>query len=427
MSQFSIRLRQLLPLLVCAAAASACTGSEPPEPVAPAPEPVEAASAGRWHFLDEPHRSLTPELRDELARMLALGYLQGSQPAPEASGVTVLDRERVQPGLNLYNSGHAPEAFLTDLEGHVLHRWSFPVEQIWPDAPPTHQRSYWRRVTWLPDGEILAIFEGSGLLRLDRDSRLLWAYRGPDHHQAVPAGDGTVLTLTRRPRDAPEIDPDQPVLDDHLARFSSDGQLLEEISLLDAFRRSPYAWVLEAMRREGDLFHTNSVHPLDGRFADRAPWLRRGNVLLASFFLDAVFVLDPQRREIVWALRGDGELSFRAPHDPRLLDGGSLLLVDNWGRGGKSRVLEFDPLRLRLAWQYPPAPESDFHTPTCGTGQRLANGNTLITESDRGRAFEVTPGGEVVWEFFNPHRAGPERELIATLFEVRRVPEDYLP
>ena len=34
--------------------------------------------------------------------------------------------------------------------------------------------------------------------------------------------------------------------------------------------------------------------------------------------------------------------------------------------------------------------------------QRLANGNTLITESERGRVFEVTADKEIVWRFVNP-------------------------
>jgi hypothetical protein len=34
--------------------------------------------------------------------------------------------------------------------------------------------------------------------------------------------------------------------------------------------------------------------------------------------------------------------------------------------------------------------------------QRLPNGNTLITESDRGYVHEVTPEKETVWRFANP-------------------------
>jgi hypothetical protein len=46
----------------------------------------------------------------------------------------------------------------------------------------------------------------------------------------------------------------------------------------------------------------------------------------------------------------------------------------------------------------------------------------LISETEAGRGFEVTPDGERVWEFYNPQRAGSHEELIAALFEVRRYP-----
>jgi hypothetical protein len=64
---------------------------------------------------------------------------------------------------------------------------------------------------------------------------------------------------------------------------------------------------------------------------------------------------------------------------------------------------------------------------TCGTRARLPNGNTLITESDNGRALEVNRGGEVVWEFYNPHRAGKDSELVATLFEMIRLERSFFP
>jgi hypothetical protein len=42
-----------------------------------------------------------------------------------------------------------------------------------------------------------------------------------------------------------------------------------------------------------------------------------------------------------------------------------------------------------------------------GIAQRLANGNTLLTESSFGRFFEVTKEGEIVWEYVNPFFGGP--------------------
>ena len=53
--------------------------------------------------------------------------------------------------------------------------------------------------------------------------------------------------------------------------------------------------------------------------------------------------------------------------------------------------------------------------------RRLPNGNTLISESNYGRALETTRGQQIVWEYLNPHRAGDYNELIASLFEMRRI------
>lgn len=55
--------------------------------------------------------------------------------------------------------------------------------------------------------------------------------------------------------------------------------------------------------------------------------------------------------------------------------------------------------------------------------QRLANGNTLIAESNAGRGFEVTPHSEVVWEYLAPRSADGHRPA----FRLERVPLDALP
>ncbi len=52
--------------------------------------------------------------------------------------------------------------------------------------------------------------------------------------------------------------------------------------------------------------------------------------------------------------------------------------------------------------------------------------STMITESESGRAFEVTPEKLIVWEFISPHRTGEEDELVATLFDVHRIEYDYI-
>ncbi len=56
-----------------------------------------------------------------------------------------------------------------------------------------------------------------------------------------------------------------------------------------------------------------------------------------------------------------------------------------------------------LTWTYFSDPTSDFYADHISGTQRLPNGNTLICEGTEGRFFEVTDGGDIVWEYFNPY------------------------
>ena len=51
-------------------------------------------------------------------------------------------------------------------------------------------------------------------------------------------------------------------------------------------------------------------------------------------------------------------------------------------------------------WSY--EDRGKFYSPFISGAQRLPNGNTLVCEGARGRVFEVTRAGEVVWDYYNP-------------------------
>jgi hypothetical protein len=325
-------------------------------------------------------------------------------------------------GLNFYVSGHAAEAVLMDMKGHTLHRWRYPLRRLWPDLakdPGMAKLEYWRRAYLYPNGDLLGIYEGLGLVKLDSRSHVLWAHRGGIHHDLFVLNDGTIYALDRDGKILPRINPKEGVLEDFVTVLDRSGRVVRRISILECFERSPYAGLLRNMPRSGDVFHTNTLEVLDGRFADRNPAFRKGNLLVSVLKLDTIAVLDPDRRTVVWARTG----MWRRQHQPTFLDNGDLLLFDNTGAGrGKSRVLELDPLTGKTVWQFGGRPHEDLFSKTLGSCQRLPNGNTLITESENGRALEVTPEGKAVWEFNNPHRVG---ELVAVLFEMVRLPPDF--
>ena len=52
-----------------------------------------------------------------------------------------------------------------------------------------------------------------------------------------------------------------------------------------------------------------------------------------------------------------------------------------------------------LEWSYAAEPKSDFYSHFISGSQRLPNGNTLICSGAWSRLFEVTPAGEIVWEY----------------------------
>lgn len=383
--------------------------------------PAEPEQAGRWRKLD----GRRPWMREDPQaftwdQLEALGYAEGTTLAPEQYGL-IQRSAYAFPGLSLVTSGHAPQAELLDLDGELVHRWSITPAEVFPeaDADGRGPRPYFRRAKLLPDGSILALFVGAGAFRLDRDSQVVWRWAGEAHHDLAADGQGGVWVLARRATQRPQIHADGALVEDELVRLSlADGRELHRFSLADALVDSPFEPLLRARlpAHDGDVFHSNTVRVLDGRFADRLPAFTAGRLMVSMRHLNLVIVVDPTTAQVVWAWRGP----WYHQHEPTLVEPGHLLIFDNLGVWPRSRVIEVDPLSQRIVWSFDGG-RQPLISETCGTGQRLPNGNTIAVASDTGRAVEVDADGRVVWAWTNPARAGDDDDLIATLFQAERV------
>lgn len=358
--------------------------------------------------------------------------------APARSGChSQIDRpEKTYDGFTLFacmNSG--PQAFLVNMQREVVHRWMIDFNDIWPT--PTHipvsdPAACFFGSYLYPNGDLLVIFHGGclptgcGLAKIDAQSNLLWAHAAAVHHDVDVAEDGTIYALSHEY--AHDVQPGlenitTPALLDYVTTISPDGnQVRDPISVLEAFRNSPYAAFLASLEKPADGYvppagstapqikpctpavhdhpfygfdalHTNCVRVLTNELAAKFPQFKAGHILISVRNLNVIAMLDPDQGRIVWATRGP----WLAQHDPQLLDNGHLLIFDNLGSPAGSRVLEYNPQDQAVTWSFSGAHGHSFYSSERGMNQRLPNGNTFIVNSEGGQMLEVTPDHEVVW------------------------------
>ncbi|RMF71028.1 MAG: hypothetical protein D6738_14880 [Acidobacteria bacterium] len=391
---------------------------------------IAAACAGCRH--SERVADRAPTRADELR---SLPYAATAGPADDARrGVTRIDElAPADATVLLYSSRRPPVAELIDRTGRTLRRWSDPRARYLVRAQPLGDGSLaWLGAEILDDGP-QDEDRGRYLLMFRPDGTPSWRARQPFHHDIVELPDGSLLTLAFRHVELPELGGDAPVRDDLVVRVDRAGRVLESRSLLEIVRAAPGRFRLQPVgartrrgRRTVDLFHANTVRWIDAPASRASRGLfASGSVMVTSRHQNAVLVFSWEDSELVWSW-GPGELD--GPHDAQLLDSGRVLVFDNGLERGWSRVLEIEPSTGTIAWEYRGDPPESFFTRSRGTCQRLPGGNTLITESARGRAFEVSPDGRVVWEFFNPHNdaSSGERGTIGRMLAIPRALADRI-
>jgi hypothetical protein len=393
------------------------------------------AGARAWHLRG---RSTIPQL------------LPGAA-VREGGAVTTDQAEKTYDGFTLYTATEGSRAMLIDMHGTEIHHWELPFSQAWPhpphvDDPLPDDQINWFHCYLYPNGDLLAVYHadgdtpyGYGLIKLNKDSKLLWAYAGRVHHGIDVDEDGTIYTLTQKLENKPPAGLKflpTPYLADSLVVLSPQGQEQQSIPIAEAFADSAYAPILTSTgqfmqpmsystpsRLKNDPFHTNSVKVLKRAQAANFPLFKAGQVLLSLRNLNAIAVLDRHTRSMAWAAQG----IWRFQHGAEFLDNGHLLLYDNSGAGNQVRIVEYDPRTQAIPWVYANEASIPFQAFFRGMEQRLPNGNTIIVDPDYRRLFEVTEDKELVWVFFCPlsSDAGQRPGLHAINF-ARRYHEDEL-
>jgi hypothetical protein len=273
---------------------------------------------------------------------------------------------------------------LIDMQGRVVHRW------------PRVRAS--GRVRLAEDGRLLVLGIDGFVKEYDWEGELTWAHRLPrpedlPHHDLVRLTNGNVLVLAQ----------ETATKTDYIHEVDRSGRVVwrwRATAHLD--RHFP-----DRNRRFKDPTHMNSVRELPAnRWFDAGDdRFRPGNILVSARNLDAIFIVDRATGEIVWTHTDGLDFQHEAIMIPRGVVGEGHIIFFNNGthdRNGyrQSEIRVIDPTDGRLVWSYS---DPTFFTTVAGSQQVLPNGNVLVTSSEGGRAFEITPAKAKVWEWIPPY------------------------
>ena len=344
------------------------------------------------------------------AALLALPYSDWAEDADLSQlGVTVHDPERAWPGWNLYTNG-VNEAYLIDLEGRRVNSWR------------VGDKNRCQLAELLDNGDLLMVCVDQALVRLDWHSNVIWKRYLKVHHDVAVFPDGRLVV--------PVDDPNRPfngrrVKFDSLVELTAEGvptgrrwSTYHQLETLRALHGpSPLDTPpSEPVEGRHDYYHLNSVEVLPPTpLGEEDRRFRAGNLLVNLRNANVIVVLDPATGAVLWHW-GSGELDLS--HAPTLLPDGNILIFDNGTVRESTRVIEIDPRTGEIVWQYQGDPPSSFFSIWRGSAQRLGNGNTLIADAEHGHLFEITPAGEIVWEYWNPDLHEGKRRRIYRVFRI---------
>lgn len=331
---------------------------------------------------------------------------------------------RATPGFTLVSPMHGQSTCLIGMRGEVAHQWVHPITTgsygyltdtgslLWAGRlaeGPQHMGGrcgLLREYAW--NGEVIWEFRHVGqhhdFRRLPNGNTmfLAWEALAPESERRVPGGVPGTLHA------------DGCMYGDCIFEVSSDGKVVWEWHAYRDMDVEKYPLTPGQLRDE--FAHANAISPL-----------ANGDILISFRRLNTIGLIDRQTRKMKWEYRDE---TWGMQHDCEPLANGNITLFANgYNTSGQpySRVIELDPRTLRSVWEYRGKPRYTFFSPHISGAQRLWSGNTLICEGQWGRLFEVTPAGDIVWEYVSPFM-GPDRngDLSNEVFRAYRYAVDSL-
>jgi hypothetical protein len=418
--------------------------------------------------------------------IFAAGLAMAS-PRVYPTGVTVYDPSRAYNSFVVFTALDG-RTHLVDMDGNEVHQWSHPGApgQVIDPKLVGGQRGH--VLLQLSDASDPrgGIFSNKTVGELDWDGKTIWEWgaQAPggaarQNHDWARLANGNTLLLVALPRAVKGLGPKE-IGDQALYEVAPDGQIVWKWIAgdhLNDFGFSPEG--LRYLRERIERIPVEAWGYLeinDMQVLGPNRWYDGGdkrfdpeNIMIDSRAGNVIVIIEKKTGKVVWRIGPYSDGSEYSPDDrtsetrlPRPVDqlsgqhnahlipkglpgAGNLLVFDDQGGAGfpptalgkyaASRILEIDPVTKNIVWQYTGAasgrPVWSFFSSFLSSAQRLPNGNTLIDEGMDGRIFQVTPQGDIVWEYVTPYQG---KSVVAgkpyidnLIYRARAVPYDWVP
>lgn len=358
----------------------------------------------------------------------------------DGKGVTIYNPQKALDGYTLITSMWQDTSGLKlfDMDGTEVHSWLVSFNEIFPETDSIeYQISDWdvdvHGSEIYPNGDIVFNFNGRGLVKIDKNSNVIWKLQDDYHHSVFKDEDGFLWVPGRKTYND-TVDSFlllyPPYFEDYICKISPNGEILEKFSLIEVFYNSDMEAILFAdgsyttIKTAHDITHLNDIDILDSSISDKFPHFESGDIMLSMRHLNLIVIIDRKTKKIKWSNTGP----YIRQHDPDFTDDGKIIVFDNRtdDTGGKilggSRILELDPSSREFNIAYEGDETNPFYTTLAGKQQVLSNGNILIAHYEGGRVFEVDKNGDIVWTFITSY----DDDEVYSVSDAMRIPKNYL-
>ena len=414
-----------------------------------------------------------------LGMILGMAGTASAYPSVFPTGVTINKPDKTCSGYTVLNPLRAtPHGVpLIDMNGKVVHKWMNVEGQpakVLPGGNLLATLVHYDPADWLSRKS-----EGFTVAELDWDGNVIWSFdryeqRKPTAEMVKVTGDTYWSSNAHHDiqREGNPVGYDVPgmsyVKDGKtlIAGFKTiDGRDTATLYIVDRAGNIVWEWIYRDHEEE---YKARGIADFQNTASWVGPnkWYESDPVRYAAFHPDniitddgqeVIYIIDHKTGNIVWQVAppfvgADAALApITGVHGthmiPRGLPGeGNILLFDNGGTmpgdlyadsqaHAWSRIIEFNPVDKTRVWEYSAATMKVspgqhgykfFFSPYISIAQRLPNGNTLIDEGACSRIFEVTPMGEIVWEYRSPYGYAPAMKANTT-YRAYAVPYEWVP